>query len=118
MTWSNPETLGGGDDEVGFGPARPPGRRGRRWPLILAGAVVIVAAAALGLRPAPRRDRSRPRTAVAVTERQATACSACGAGWELLGYGPRRAVRVQLARGRVTEDRCSRRWTVTARSRL
>jgi hypothetical protein len=25
------------------------------------------------------------------------------AGWELLGYGPRRAVRVQLARGRVTQ---------------
>jgi hypothetical protein len=25
------------------------------------------------------------------------------AGWELLGYGPRRAVRIQLARGRVTE---------------
>jgi hypothetical protein len=101
MTWSDPETLGGGADEVGFGPPRPPGRRGPRWPLILAGAVVIAAAAALVLGRHPARS-APARTAVAVTE-AGHRLLGVRAGWELVGYGPRRAVRVQLARGRVTQ---------------
>jgi hypothetical protein len=119
MTWSDPEAAGQ-PDEVGFGSARPPrrhwprrppappaprGPRWPRWPLILAGAAAVAAAAVLAL------GRHPPRTAQAQAHVQATVTvSEAGhrllgvrEGWELLGYGPGRAVRVQLARGRVTQ---------------
>lgn len=101
MSWSDPETLGGSSDEVGFGPPRLPGRRWPRGPLVLAGAVVIAAAAVLALGRHPARS-APAQPAVAVTE---TGHRLLGvrAGWELVGYGPGRAVRVQLARGRVTQ---------------
>jgi hypothetical protein len=106
MPWSSPESLGG-PDEVGFGPGRSPGRgwprgpRWVRWPLILAGAAVIAVAAVLvlGLHPA---SSAPARAAVTVTE-AGHPLLGVRAGWELLAYGPRRAVRVQLARGRVTQ---------------
>jgi hypothetical protein len=101
MTWSNPETLGGEPDEVGFGPPRPPGRRWPRRPLILAGAVVIAAATVLVLGRHPARS-APAQPAVAVTE-AGHRLLGVRAGWELAGYGPGRAVRVQLARGRVIQ---------------
>lgn len=101
MTWSNPETLGGEPDEVGFGPGRPPGRHWPRRPLILAGAVVIAAATVLVLGRHPARS-APAQPAVAVTE-AGHRLLGVRAGWELVGYGPGRAVRVQLARGRVIQ---------------
>jgi hypothetical protein len=101
MPWSSAETLGGEPDEVGFGPARPPGRRWPRWPLILAGAAVIAVPVVLVLSRPPARP-APSRTAVTVTE-AGHRLLGVRAGWELLGYGPGRAVRVQLARGRVTQ---------------
>ena len=103
MTWSSPESLDG-PDEVGFGSARPPRRRwprGPRWPLILAGATVIAIAAVLVLGRHPARS-APARAAVTATE-AGHRLLGVRAGWELLGYGPRRAVRVQLARGRVIQ---------------
>jgi hypothetical protein len=100
MTWSSPESLGG-PDEVGFGSSRPPGRRWPRWPLILAGAGVIVAALVLVLGRHPARPVPA-RAAVTVTE-AGHHLLGVQAGWELLGYGPGRAVRIQLAQGRVTQ---------------
>jgi len=106
MTWSSPESLGE-PDEVGFGSARPPARRwprGPRWarrPLILAGAAVIAVAAVLVLGRHPARS-APARATVTVTE-AGHRLLGVRAGWELLGYGPRRAVRVQLDRGRVTQ---------------
>ena len=103
MSWPDPEALGG-PDEVGFGADRPPRRgwpRGARWLLILAGAAVIVVAAVLTLgrhTTAPAADQS----AVTVTE-AGHRLLGVRAGWDLLGYGPGRAVRIQLARGRVTQ---------------
>lgn len=103
MSWSAPETLGE-PDEVGFGAGRPPGRgwpRWARWLLILAGAAVIVVAAVLTL--------GRPTTHSAADQRPVTVTEAghrllgVRAGWDLLGYGPGRAVRIQLAQGRVTQ---------------
>lgn len=100
MTWSSPETLGE-PDEVGSGSGRPPARGWPRWPLILAGAAVIVVAAVLVLGRHPARP-ARAHTAVTVTE-AGHRLLGVRAGWELLAYGPRRTVRVQLARGRVTQ---------------
>jgi hypothetical protein len=112
MTWSSPESLGK-PDEVGFGAARPPGRRWPRsprwarwphwvrWPLILAGAAVIAVAAVLALGRHPARS-APARAAVTVTQ-AGHRLLGVRAGWELLGYGPRRTVRVQFARGRVTQ---------------
>jgi hypothetical protein len=106
MTWSSPESLGE-PDEVGFGSARPPGRRWPRgpgwvrWPLILAGAVVIAVAAVLALGRHPARSDPAP-AAVTVTQ-AGHRLLGVRAGWDLLGYGPRRTVRVQFARGRVTQ---------------
>jgi hypothetical protein len=100
MTWSSRESLGG-PDEVGFGSSRPPGRRWPRWPLILAGAGVIVAVVVLVLGRHPARPVPA-RAAVTVTE-AGHPLLGVQAGWELLGYGPGRAVRVQLAQGRVTQ---------------
>ena len=117
MTWSSPEDPGG-PDEVGFGSDRPPGPRWLRgprwlpgpggprwvrWPVILAGAVVVavVAVLALGRHPARSASPSAP-AAVAVTEAGHRLLGVRD-GWELLGFGPRRAVRVQLARGRLTQ---------------
>ena len=100
MTWSSPESLGEAD-EVGFGSPRPPGRHWPRWPLILAGAAVLAVAAVL----IAGRHRVKPAAApppVTVTE-AGHPLLGVRAGWELLGYGPGRAVRVQLARGRVTQ---------------
>ena len=85
------------------GSARP-GRRavaGRRWPLILAGAAVIAVAAVLTLGRHPVK-LAGARSQVTVTE-AGHRLLGVRAGWELLGYGPNRAVRVQLARGRVTQ---------------
>jgi hypothetical protein len=105
MTWTSPGSLGE-PDEVGFGSGRPPGRRwpgGRwpRWPLILAGAAVIAVAAALTLGRHPVKLVSA-QSQVTVTEVGHRLLGVRG-GWELVGYGPNRAVRVQLARGRVTQ---------------
>jgi hypothetical protein len=100
MTWSSPESVGE-SDEVGFGPSRPPGRRWPRWPLILAGAAVIAVAAVLAVSRHPVRPAAA-HAQVTVTE-AGHPLLGVRAGWELLGYGPNRAVRVQLARGRVTQ---------------
>lgn len=109
MTWSSPESLGG-PDEVGFGPGRSPGRRWLRgprgprwvrWPLILAAAAVIAVAAVLTLGRPPARS-APAHAAVRVTE-AGHRLLGVRAGWELLAYGPGRAVRVQPARGRVTQ---------------
>jgi hypothetical protein len=104
MSWSDPETLGE-PDEVGFGPARPP-RPGRRrpqwprWPLALAAAAVILVVGVLTL----GRHTTGPAAPAPVTVTEAGhRLLGVRAGWELLGYGPNRAVRVQLARGRVTQ---------------
>lgn len=99
MTWSSPESVGE-SDEVGFGSSRPPGRRWPRWPLILAGVAVIAVAAVLTVSRHPRPAAAHSR--VTVTE-AGHPLLGVRAGWELLGYGPDRAVRVQLARGRVTQ---------------
>src|ERR1700722_10441569 len=105
MTWSSPESMGE-PDEVGFGSARPPGRRWprgpdwARWPLIFAGAVVIAVAAVLALGRHPARS-DPARSAVTVTQASHRLLGV-RAGWGLLGYGPGRTVRVQFARGRVT----------------
>jgi hypothetical protein len=101
MTWSSPESLGE-SDEVGFGSSRPPGRRWR-WPLILAGAAAITAAGlfTLGRHPANSAAASSPVTVTEAGHR----LLGVRAGWELLGYGPGRTVRVQLARGRITQTR-------------
>ena len=100
MTWSSPDGPGE-PDEVGFGSPRPPRRRWPRGPLILGGAAVIAVAAVLTLgrhpvKPVPAHLQ------VTVTE-VGHRLLGVRAGWELLGYGPDRAVRVQLARGRVTQ---------------
>lgn len=100
MTWSSPESLGE-SDEVGFGSPGPPGRRWPRWPLILAGAAVIAVAAVLTLGRHPVK-LAGARSQVTITE-AGHRLLGVRAGWELLGYGPNRAVRVQLARGRVTQ---------------
>jgi hypothetical protein len=103
MTWSSPESLGG-SDEVGFGPPRPPGRRWPHWPhwpLIVAGAVVTAVAVVLVLGRHPAGP-APARAAVTVTE-AGHHLLGVQAGWELIGYGPGRAVRVQLARGLVTQ---------------
>ena len=106
MTWSSPESLGE-PDEVGFGSARPPGRRwpsGPRWvrgALILAGAIVIAVAAVLTLGRHPARSDAA-RAAVTVTQADHRLLGV-QAFWELLGYGPRRTVRGLFARGRVTQ---------------
>ncbi len=111
MTWSSPESPGE-PDEVGFGSARPPRVRWpgsrwprrsgwARWPLILAGAAVIAVAAVLTLGRHPVK-LAAAQSQVTVTE-AGHRLLGVRAGWELLGYGPNRAVRVQLARGRVTQ---------------
>lgn len=103
MTWSPAESLGE-PDEVRFGSARPPRRRRPRWPrwpLILAGAAVIVVVAVLTLGRHPVKPASA-RSQVTVTE-AGHRLLGVRAGWELLGYGPGRVVRVQPARGRVTQ---------------
>src|SRR5580692_10908908 len=110
MTWSSPESPGE-PDEVGFGSARPPrirwpggrwpGSRWARWPLILAGAAVIAVAAVLTLGRYPVK-LSSAQSPVTVTQAGHRLLGVRG-GWELVGYGPNRAVRVQLARGRVTQ---------------
>ena len=102
MTWSPAETSGQ-PDEVGFGAPRPPGRRWPRWPLIAAGAVVIVAAAVLSLGGQPPARPAPARAQVTVTQAGHRLLGV--RAWELLGYGPGRAVRVQLAAGRVTQTR-------------
>ena len=115
MTWSSPESPGE-PDEVGFGSARPPrvrwpggrwpggrgpGSRWARWPLILAGAAVIAVAAVLTLGRYPVK-LSSAQYHVTVTQAGHRLLGVRG-GWELLGYGPHHAVRVELARGRVTQ---------------
>jgi hypothetical protein len=107
MTWTSPESLGE-PDEVGFGSSRPPRGRwpggrwpGGRWPLILAAAAVIATAAVLTLGRHPVKLLSA-QSPVAITETGHRLLGVRG-GWELLGYGPNRAVRVQLARGRITQ---------------
>jgi hypothetical protein len=103
MTWSAAESLGE-PDEVGFGSDRPPRRRWSRWPrwsLTLAGAAVIAVAAVLTLGRHPVKSVSA-QSQVRVTD-VGHRLLGVQAGWELLGYGPYRAVRVQLARGRVTQ---------------
>jgi hypothetical protein len=105
MTWTSPDSLGE-PDEVGFGSSRPPsgrwpGRRWPRWPLILAGAAVIAVVAVLTLGRHPVRLLSA-QSPVAITQTGHRLLGVRG-GWELLGYGPNRAVRVQLARGRITQ---------------
>ncbi|MGO9221557.1 MAG: hypothetical protein ACLP5E_27930 [Streptosporangiaceae bacterium] len=136
MSWSAHETLGE-PDEVRFGSPRPPRRRWPRWPLILAGAVVIVVAAVLLLgRPAAKSIAAKPARATRTAAKPARASRAAAkparatraaakpaaatqssvrvteaghrllgvrAGWDLLGYGPDRAVRIQPAAGRVTQ---------------
>jgi hypothetical protein len=103
MTWSSPESPGE-PDEVGFGSPRPPRRRwprSPRWPLILAGAAVIAAAAVLTLGRHPVKLASA-QSQVTVTD-AGHRLLGVRAGWELLGYGPGRTVRVQLAQGRVIQ---------------
>jgi hypothetical protein len=115
MTWSSPQSPGE-PDEVGFGSSRPPRRRwpgsrwpgGRwpgsrwaRWPLVLAGAAVVAAAAVLTLGRHPVK-LSSAQSQVTVTQAGHPLLGVRG-GWELVGYGPNRAVRIQLARGRVTQ---------------
>ena len=104
MTWSSPDGLGE-PDEVGFGSSRPPRRRwphGPRGPLILAGAAVIAVAAVLTLARHPVKPAPQAHSQVMVTG-VGHRLLGVRAGWELLGYGPYRAVRVQLAQGRVTQ---------------
>ncbi len=110
MTWSDPESLGQ-PDEVGFGSARPPRHhwprgtrwlRGRRGPLILAGAVVIAAAVVLALGRHPAKPAQALAQPVTVSE-AGHPLLGVRAGWDLVGFGPVSAVRVQLARGRVTQ---------------
>ena len=114
MTWSDPEPLGQ-PDEVGFGSPRPPRRHwprwprasrrplGTRWPLILAGAAVIAAAVVLALGRHPAKSaQARAQAAVTVSE-AGHRLLGVRAGWDLVGYGPISAVRVQLAQGRVTQ---------------
>ena len=105
MTWSPAETSGQ-PDEVGFGSPRSPRRRWPRWPLIAAGAGAVVAMVAavlsLGGRPPAR---SAPAQAQVMVTQAGRRLLGVRAGWELLGYGPGRAVRVQLAAGRVTQTR-------------
>ena len=103
MTWSPAETSGQ-PDEVGFGSPRPPRRRWPRWPLIAAGTIVIVVAAVLSL-GGQHRARSAPAYAQVTVTQAGRRLLGVRAGWELLGYGPGRAVRVQLAAGRVTQTR-------------
>ena len=102
MTWSSAESLGE-PDEVGFGSPRPPRRRWPRWPLILAGAgaAVIAVAAVLTLGRHPVKLASA-QSQVTVTD-AGHRLLGVRAGWELLGYGPGRVVRVQPAQGRVTQ---------------
>ena len=106
MNWPDPEPPGQAD-EVGFGSPRPPGHRwpGRpgwpRWPLVLAGAAAIGVAAVLAVGRHPARP-AQAQAAVTVSE-AGHRLLGVRAGWNLLGFGPGRAVRVQLARGRVTQ---------------
>jgi hypothetical protein len=69
----------------------------------LAVAVALVAGAVTGARLASHRasPRTVPRAAAAVTSLHHRLLGVT-AGWELLGWGPRGVVRIQLARGRVT----------------
>jgi hypothetical protein len=102
MTWSSAESQGE-PDEVGFGSPRPPRRRWPRWPLILAGAgaAVIAVAAVLALGRHPVKLASA-QSQVTVTD-AGHRLLGVRAGWELLGYGPGRVVRVQPALGRITQ---------------
>ena len=108
MTWSDPESLGQ-PDEVGFGSPRPPGRhqprwpswpRWPRWPLILAGVALAAVAAVLALGRHPARP-AQAQAAVTVSE-AGHRLLGVRAGWDLVGFGPLSAVRVQFARGRIT----------------
>ena len=111
------ERVDPGRDVVGFGPGRPPRRWPPRrwlshrapswlrpsWPVQLAVAVALVAGAVTGVRLAGHRA-SPPRTvkpASAVTDLHHRLLGVT-APWELLGWGPRGVVRIQLARGRIT----------------
>jgi hypothetical protein len=69
----------------------------------LAVAAVLVTGVVTGVRLAshPARPHKAGRPAAAVTELHHRLLGVT-AGWELLGWGPRGVVRVQLARGRVT----------------
>src|SRR6266545_2221854 len=103
MTWSDPESLGQ-PDEVGFGSPRPPGRdwpHWPRWPLVLAGAAVIAVAVVLALGRHPAKP-AQARAAVTVSE-AGHRLLGVRAGWDLVGFGPIRAVRIQFAQGRVTQ---------------
>src|SRR5258705_4020737 len=83
MSWPSPETPGGGPDEVGFGSARPPGRRWPRWPLVLAGTAVIAVAVVLALGRHPARP-APARTAGTVTQarrRPLRRRAGCGLLW-------------------------------------
>ncbi len=99
MTWPDPGPPGQAD-EVAFGSPQPGRRRPGwpRWPLVLAGAAAIGVAVVLAV----GRHPAQPQAAVTVSE-AGHRLLGVRAGWELVGFGPGHAVRVQLARGRVTQ---------------
>ena len=105
MTWSDPGPLGQ-PDEVGFGSSRPPRRpwpRPPRWPLILGGAAVIAVAVALALGRHPAKPAQAQGRAAVTVSQAGHRLLGVRAGWDLLGFGPISAVRVQFARGRVAQ---------------
>ncbi len=121
MTWSSPESMGE-PDEVGFGSARPPGRRWprgpdwARWPLIFAGAVVIAVAAVLALGRHPARS-DPARSAVTVTQASHRLLGVRARRWELLGYGSAPYGTESSSPGAASPGPSCPDWTATGRSR-
>ena len=100
------------NDEVGFGPRRPDGRRPSGRLLIACGAV-LAAVAAVAATLVTGHGSNPPRAQPASTGAASTsAVSTVEAGphllgvrgsWELFGYGPGGLVRIQFALGRITQ---------------
>jgi hypothetical protein len=106
------ERVDPGRDVVGFGPDRPPprwqprwwpGGRWPSWPVQVVVAVALVAGVVTGVRLGSHRSSpprpAKPAAAITSLHHHLLGVTA---GWELLGWGPRGVVRIQLARGRIT----------------